>query len=236
MFPFRLTFGTAFVLFASLVLALFGCITAGAVVLTWAFGAVAVLGLLMIREPERRMRSIGLAALAVVGLGVVLAFSVASAHASAATAPDISAPPGDTTFWSGLNVYLAEILTVIVGSVATWALKEVATHTRIKIRADQEAQIRETMKTGAFAAMGEMEVQLDHYWTPAQRRAVIVKVVDWAQDRAAAQLGKLGLPGFVVNAMASKVVGEVLSAYPFIEAGAGPISAAGHTAGAISGN
>ena len=229
MFLFRFSFGTVAVLLATLALALLGLVTAGAAVVGWAAAAVTLLGLMMVADQARAMRGTGAAILGVVFLGVALFAHLTPAHASAAvdlsgaliTRPvpavaTIAAPPGDDGFWSGLNGYLAEGVAALVATFAGWALKEIAVHTRIKIRADQEAQIRETLKTGAFAAMGELELQVDRIWTPAQRQALITKAVDWAQDRAAAQLKKLGLPGFVVNAMASKVVGEVLAAYPFI--------------------
>ena len=240
MFPFASGLLSLGVSLAAVMLWLFGFIPAGAVAVTGALAAVAVFGLLMLDDPSRGMRRAGVGFLAVVAIGVAFAIHLTPAHASAAvdlsgaliTRPvssvaSISAPPGDDGFWSGLNGYLAEGVATLVAAFAGWALKEVAVHTRIKIRADQEAQIRETLKTGAFAAMGELELQVDRIWTPVKRQALINKAVDWAQDRAAAQLKKLGLPGFVVNAMASKVVGEVLATYPFILAGPDTTAGAG---------
>ena len=234
MFPFASGLLSLGVLLISVTLWLFGYIPAIAVVVTFALAAVAVFGLLMLDDPGRGMRRAGICMLAVVAIGVAFAIHLAPAHASAAadisgaliTRPaslpavtSIAAPPGDDGFWSGLNGYLAEGVAAIVAAFAAWALKEIATRTRFKLRTEQEAQIRETMKTGAFAAMSELELQIDKRWTPAQRQAVLAKVVAWAQERAAAQLRKLGLPAFVVNAMASKVVGSLVDAYPFLEVG-----------------
>ncbi len=123
--------------------------------------------------------------------------------------PLIVAPPGDTGFWGSLNGYLATGVGTIVAAFVAWAAKEIATHTRIAIRADQEAQIRETLKTGAYAAMHNLEIEIDDHWTPAQRQKVLGQMVAWVEQRAATQLKKLGLPNFVVTAMAGKVLGQL---------------------------
>ena len=228
MFPFRLTYGTAAVLLVSAALALLGFITAGSLVWLYVFAPFVVLGLLMARDPDRIMRRVGSALLASAVLGLGFAFGMHPALAHAATdlvwrgglasdllspisdaAPLILAPAGDTGLWSSLNGYIATGLATIVTAAVSWAATAFAAHTKIKIRADQEASIRETMLTGAYAAMHNLELAIDDHWTPAQRQKVIDNMVVWVEQRAAAQLQKLGLPNFVVNAMAGKVLGQL---------------------------
>ena len=219
---------TATMLFSTVACVL-GFLSAIHLVFLWGGVLISTLALLLMRDQSHGLRRAGAALLGVTVLSVALVLSLPPAHASAAvdllfhgsglasdlvsttgdTIPLIIAPAGDNGFWGALNGWIATGIGSIVAAFVAWAAKEIATHTKIKIRADQEAQIRETLKTGAYAAMHDLEITIDDHWSPAERQKIIDKMVTWGEQRAATQLKKLGLPNFVVSAMASKVLGQL---------------------------
>ncbi len=207
MFPFGFVIPVTIVLLFSVAAALFGFIGGGTLAFAWVLTFAILIGALLVLDGHGSLRRIGAGMLAVAVLGVAL--MIGMHPAAAQVAAGIAAPPGDTGLWAWINPYLEEGIGAAVAALAGWALKEIATHTRIRIRADQEAQIRETMKTAAFAGAHEMELFIGDHFTPAQQATLVKKMTTWAEVRAAAQLKKLGLPNFVVEAMAHKVLGEV---------------------------
>ena len=210
MFP----MGQCLILLAAMLIStaacLLGFIGGGAFAFVWVLSLAGFVGLLLVRDDHRATRRTGAGLLAAVVLGLALAVGVHPALAQ--VAPAIAAPAGDTLgLWAGINGYLADGLATIITAAVGWACSWFVAHTRIKVRADQEAQLRETMKTGVFGAVHDLELAVDERWTPAQRQKVVEKVVAWAEIRASAQLKKLGLPDFVTKAIASKVVAGVLA-------------------------
>ena len=227
MFPMGQILILVAIVLLSAVACLCGFITGSQLVFLYGLGIVGFVGLLLVGDRDRTIRRCGFGVVTSAMLGAILVFGLAPAHASAAVdlvwngphmasatlasdvGPLIAAPAGDTAFWGTINGWVADALGALVVAVVGWACKAFTARTRIAIRADQEAQIRETMKTGAYQAMHELEVAIDDHWTPAQRGKVVDRVVNWAETRAEAQLKKLGLPSFVVTAMARKVVGQL---------------------------
>ena len=210
MFPFGFVIPVTLVMLFSVAAALFGLIGGGTLAFAWVITFAILIGALLVIDGHGGLRRIGAGILAAATLGLALVVSIHPAAAQVVAS--IAAPPGDALgLWAGINGYLADGLGTIITAAVGWACTWFVAHTRIKVRADQEAQLRETMKTGVFGAVHDLELAIDERWTPAQRQKVVEKVVAWAEIRAAAQLKKLGLPDFVTRAIASKVVAGVLA-------------------------
>lgn len=192
------------------VLCLVGRIGVPALVWTYGLAALAVSGLLMAGDRDRGVRATGAAFLAVAILGAGLAVAVTPARAADAIL--IAAPPGDAGFWGSVNGWLTTAVGAVVTALFGWGVKLFAARTRIQVKKGQEDSLRELMLTGAYQGMHELEVAIDDHWTPAQRAKIVERVVGWAETRGAAELKKLGLPSFVVTAMARKVVGQLQAA------------------------